>query len=61
MREVFYKYKCLCHIHTKKSLTDPELGKNWRIYLLNNLLGTTEVISEILTDFENHDKLGIFC
>ena len=45
MREVFYKYKCLCHIHTKKSLTDPELGKNWRIYLLNNLLGTTEVIS----------------
>ena len=58
MREVFYKYKCLCHIHTKKSLTDPELGKNWRIYLLNNLLGTTEVISEILTDFENHDKLG---
>ena len=58
MREVFYKYKYLCHIHTKKSLTDPELGKNWRIYLLNNLLGTTEVISEILTDFENHDKLG---
>ena len=58
MKEVIYKYKYLCHLHTKKSLTDPELGKNWRIYLFNNLLGTTEIISEILTDFENHDKLG---
>lgn len=58
MKEVIYKYKYICHIHTKKSLTDPELGKNWRIYLFNNLLGKTEVISEILSDFENHDKLG---
>ena len=58
MKDAIYKYKYICHIHTKKSLTDPELGKNWRIYLYNNLLGTPEVISELLTDFENHDKLG---
>ena len=58
MKDAIYKYKYICHIHTKKSLTDPELGKNWRIYLFNNLLGTPEVISELLTDFENHDKLG---
>jgi len=58
MKQVIYKYKYLCHIHTKKSLTDPDLGKNWRRYLFNNLLGTTEIISEILSDFENHDKLG---
>ena len=58
MKLVINKYKYLCHLHTKKSLTDPELGKNWRLYLFNNLLGTTEIISEILSDFENHDKLG---
>ena len=58
MGEVIDKYKYLCHIHSKKALYSPKLGKKWRIYLLNNLLGTTEVISEILSDFENYDKLG---
>ena len=28
-------------------------------YILNNLLGNPEIISEILTDFENNDNLGI--
>ena len=58
MREVIDKYKYLCHLHSKKSLHDPELGNKWRTYLFNNLLGTTEIISEILSDFENYDKLG---
>jgi lipopolysaccharide biosynthesis protein len=56
--EVFDKYKYLCHIHSKKSLHSPELGKKWRTYLFNNLLGTTEIISEILSDFENNENLG---
>ena len=59
MGEVFDKYKYLCHIHSKKSLHSPELGKKWRIYLFKNLLGTTEIISEILSDFENNESLGI--
>ena len=58
MGEVINKYKYLCHLHSKKSLHDPQLGKKWRNYLFNNLLGTTEIISEILSDFENCDKLG---
>ena len=58
MREVFDKYKYLCHIHSKKSLHSPDLGKKWRTYLFNNLLGTTEIISEILSDFENNESLG---
>ena len=55
--EVMDKYKYLCHLHTKKTL-NPNVGERWRIYLLNNLLGTTELISEILSDFENNEKLG---
>lgn len=55
--EVMDKYKYLCHLHTKKTL-NPYVGERWRNYLLNNLLGTTELISEILSDFENNEKLG---
>ena len=53
----FYKY--LCHIHTKKSLSAPELGNLWRNYLYDNLLGSASIVSEILYDFENNEKLGI--
>ena len=58
MREVIDKYKYLCHLHSKKSPTSPEIGRKWLTYLFNNLLGTTQIISEILSDFENNDKLG---
>ena len=51
-------YKYLCHIHSKKSKTSPEIGISWRNYLYSNLLGNERIISEILTDFENNDKLG---
>ena len=51
-------YKYFCHIHSKKSKTSPIIGKNWRNYLFNNLLGNAEIVSEILSDFENMDKLG---
>ena len=52
------KYKYLCHIHSKKSKTSPQIGISWRNYLYNNLLGNNIIVSEILTDFENKDKLG---
>ena len=52
----FYKY--LCHIHTKRSLTAPEIGFLWRNYLYNNLLGDINVVSEIIYDFDNNEKLG---
>ena len=54
----FRYYKYLCHIHTKKSQTAPEIGFMWRNYLFNNLLGRMNIISEILYDFENNKKLG---
>ena len=52
------KYKYFCHLHSKKS-KHINFGDDWRNYLFNNLLGNKEIISEILTDFENNKYLGI--
>ena len=57
LKEVIKKYKYLCHIHTKKS-PHISFGNEWREYLYNNLLGNKDIISEILTEFENNEKLG---
>lgn len=57
MKNKIKKYKYICHIYAKKSLY-LDVEENWRKYLLNNLLGSKDIISEILTDFENNDKLG---
>ena len=58
MKTKIKNYKYICHIHTKKSKHKTNLGNNWRKYLYENLLGSREVISEILSDFENFEKLG---
>ncbi len=59
MSEIIDKYKYFCHIHTKRGTTGSKFEYNWRIHLYKNLLGSSELISEILSDFENNDKLGI--
>ena len=55
----FRNYKYFCHIHTKKHLNMVDLGNNWRSYLYENLLGSENIISQILSDFENHNDLGL--
>jgi lipopolysaccharide biosynthesis protein len=57
MKQKIKRYKYICHIHTKKSLFI-EIGESWRKYLYNNLLGSENIVTEILSDFENNDKLG---
>ena len=57
LKEKYKKYKYVCHLHTKKT-TFMSFGDEWRQYLYNNLLGNKAIISEILTDFENNDKIG---
>ena len=52
------KYKYYCHIYTKKSI-HLKFFDEWRKYLLNNLLGNNNIISEILTEFENNKNLGL--
>ena len=58
MGKVINKYKYFCHIHTKKTLENPNYGLAWRKYLYKNLLGSTELITDILSDFENNQMLG---
>ena len=58
LKNNFKRYKYLCHIHSKKSKTSPEIGIKWRNYLYNNLLGNSAIVKGILYDFENIDKLG---
>ena len=58
IKKVIRKYKYVCHIHTKK-LNHIEFGENLRTYLYHNLLGNNKIISEILTEFENYENLGL--
>lgn len=58
MRDVINKYKYFCHIHTKKTLQNPKYGFFWRKYLYKNLLGSVDIISKILSEFEKENKLG---
>ena len=57
MRNDIKKYKYICHIHIKNSFYI-KVEEKWNNYLINNLLGNENIISEILTDFEENTKLG---
>ena len=57
LKHIIKNYKYICHIHSKKTKFS-KLGKEWRRYLYENLLGNNEIVSEILLDFENNNKLG---
>lgn len=59
MHPVIKNYDYLCHLHTKKSNHASMLGDIWRDYLYENLLASTDLISEILDKFESDPKLGI--
>ena len=58
MKKVIKKYKYICHLHSKKSF-HINFGDDWRNYLYFNLLGSNQIISEILIEFEKYDKLGL--
>ena len=51
------KYRYYCHIYSEK-LIYSNFVDEWRNYLLNNLLGNSNIISEILTELENKENLG---
>ena len=59
LKKIIKNYKYICHIHSKKTINHPEYGNRWRRYLYENLLGNSRIISEILTDFENTERLGL--
>ena len=57
-KKLYKIYKYICHLHTKKSKHNLDLGTKWSEYLYNNLIGSREIISNILYDFETLEKLG---
>ena len=59
IKDIAKHYKYICHLHTKKTKFDSILGEKWRNYLYNNLFGDKDLISEILSDFENNNNLGL--
>ena len=52
------KYRYYCHIYPKTSIL-LDFEDEWRNYLYNNLLGNRNIVSEILTEFENTENLGL--
>jgi lipopolysaccharide biosynthesis protein len=57
-RDIYQKYDLVCWAHSKKSLYDETL-KDWRGYLLDNLLGSEKVVENILNYFKSDKKLGV--
>lgn len=55
--DIFKEYDYFLHIHTKKTVTY-QYGDLWRTHLLENLLGSSEIIQSILWQLSNPD-IGI--
>lgn len=58
MSNVIDEYDLVCHIHTKKSVYG-EYGADWRTYLLQNLLGSENLVLDIFNAFLTNEKLGV--
>jgi O-antigen biosynthesis protein len=57
-RHLLYDYDYVCHIHTKKSL-HTDFGDEWRRYLLDQLFGTQNIVSNILNIFIDNPQVGM--
>jgi FMN phosphatase YigB (HAD superfamily) len=49
----------ICHIHTKKSLFTGKEKTDWRHYLFDRLLGSTDTVKAIFTAFQKDPSVGI--
>ena len=58
MKDVIDNYEYICHIHTKKSLTEG-FGDDWREYLYEGLLGTEENVKLIFNIFAHDMSVGM--
>lgn len=56
--ELLY-YDIMCHFHSKKSLSTGTEQLNWRQYLLNNLLGSPDIIKNIIFLFNDDLNIGL--
>lgn len=59
-KQVQKEYDLILKIHTKKHTQMPEIfSHQWTNYLLRNLIGTEEVVSNIICEFVSNPFLGI--
>lgn len=55
----FYpQYDLICKVHGKKSAKRKDLA-GWGRFLLENLLGSPEIVTRILESFQTEEKLGL--
>ena len=57
--EALKSYDLCCKIHGKKSLYGGSEQTNWRNHLYHNLLGSKEIVDDILSAFYENEKLGL--
>ena len=53
------KYDYVCHLHSKKSLYTGSEQSGWRRTLLEGLMGTPELVTEIFYNFETNPEIGL--
>lgn len=58
MRDNLDCYDLVCHIHTKKS-KHSTIGDEWRTYSHDTLLGSEELVEQILMIFSENAQIGI--
>lgn len=57
-RDVYEKYECFLHLHSKQSLHTDGYGNVWRQYLFDNLIGSRQIVESCLQILSN-DNTGI--
>ncbi|MFC3221270.1 rhamnan synthesis F family protein [Tianweitania populi] len=57
-RDVYDEYEFVLHLHSKQSSHDSVLN-GWRGYLLENMLGSPEIVQSVFEAFTREPKLGI--
>ena len=58
LRHKAKNYKYICNINSIHS-NNIDYFDEWKNYIHSNLLGNTKIISEIITDFEKNNEIGI--
>lgn len=57
-RDLFNRYKYICHLHSKKS-PHTDFGDEWRRYLFGACIGSAATVAAILTRLEADPKLAV--
>lgn len=60
-REIYARYDLVCFVHSKKSTVYGDKLGPWRGYLLDNLLGSADIIQDIIRSFTDDATLGFVC